>query len=434
MVGCKSVLGFAALVATAVDAYVPLSRHSLVPPFDAFTEHTGARHIEHWDYGGAVIAKENFIRLTPDKQSKEGYLQNTEPISQREWGIQFKFRISGAAKNLYGDGLGLWFTKKDSSHPRFEVGRVLGHTDQFVGFGILFDTFRNIEAGHVHKDISIIGSNGEEPVSLDSDREGCESHYRFHEGKESFSVTDESRARIWLESGTISLEVDKYGKDKWERCFTKNLADYNLPADWMDSYFMALSATTGALSDNHDVLELKMAEPDKFHHIIRMDEEEKDAPSVQIDIHNKLKAEEVGEHVNDLAFEVSDIDKAVKKLQHKVEHDIEKVKMGLEKMLTKLEERENGSEKRIDELEEARQSTLESKLMERVQELEKVMESKLDVKLSHVAEGAHSRITSLEASNGGWWWIFFLVGILVLGYMAYTARSLNKLHRRDKLI
>ena len=96
-----------------------------------------------------------------------------------------KFRISGQGKKLYGDGIALWVTQQR----RFNSGMVFGSTDVFTGFGILLDTFRNTESGHVHKDISLVISNGQNAVDMDSDRPGCDSDYRFFEGRDDFSVS-----------------------------------------------------------------------------------------------------------------------------------------------------------------------------------------------------------------------------------------------------
>jgi hypothetical protein len=57
-------------LAALAHAYVPLAKHSLVPPFDNFKEHSGERQLLHWKVGGHAAAKHNFIRLTEDKQSR----------------------------------------------------------------------------------------------------------------------------------------------------------------------------------------------------------------------------------------------------------------------------------------------------------------------------------------------------------------------------
>mmetsp|Transcript_15519 Transcript_15519/g.27572 ORF Transcript_15519/g.27572 Transcript_15519/m.27572 type:complete len:437 (+) Transcript_15519:220-1530(+) len=429
-----SALLLLAVVVGMAQAYVPISQHSLLPPFDKFKKHSGERIVQNWQVGGHAKSLEHFIRLTEDKQSRRGYIFNTEPLGKQNFGLQLKFRISGSGKHLFGDGLALWLTKQEK-RKTFKEGMILGHTDTFNGIGIMFDTFRNVEQGHVHKDISLLVGNGKEPVSLDQDRPGCESQYRYYEERNDFNVDSMSVARVWLEDGTLSLEVDKFGDDNFVKCFSVSLSDYGLADDWQENSHFALSASTGALADNHDILELKVAEPARFKHMLRLDAEDSEAPLVQVELHNELDAEEVGEHVNDLAFEVSDIDKSLKKLQHKVEHDIEKVKLNLERMLQKLEDREDGSQQRINELEKERDNQLNIKIDERLGKLEAEIHMTVEKRLNALERKVGIQIESAAAEGGGGWKLPLIIVVVLVGaYMAYTARSLNKLHRRDKLI
>lgn len=433
----------AALVLLAVagpwiaHGYVPMARHSLLPPFEDFKEHSGARDIPYWDYGGAVLAKKNFLRLTPDKQSKRGYLFNKEPLDKKEFGVQMKFRISGGGKHLYGDGISVWLTQQ-GKNPKFKEGMILGHTDTFTGIGILFDTFRNVEHGHVHKDISLLIGTGE-PISLDTERPGCEAHYRYFEGREDFDVENESVARIWLERGVLTLEVDPLGQDEFEPCFKVDLSD-ELPEDWQKGAHLGLSASTGALADNHDLLAFMVAEPKNFAHILRLEAESEEAPSVVIDVHSKIRSDEVAEHVNDLSFEVSDLDKSLQKLQHEFEHSIEKLKGGLEDMMGALKDEENTSQDRIAALEKQRADTLEKKMDARLGKLEDSFHDVLERRLSKLEEKLGLKITQVASESGGtpggsWsWWLFFAVLVGVVAYMAYLAKSVRKLHSRDKLI
>ena len=55
--------------------------------------------------------------------------------------IEVEFRIDGKG-NLHGDGMALWVTKQ-----RATPGPVFGHTDEFEGLGIFFDTYKNNRPG-----------------------------------------------------------------------------------------------------------------------------------------------------------------------------------------------------------------------------------------------------------------------------------------------
>ena len=138
-------------------------------------QNSGKKSIQYWQQGGHANINSNFVRLTADLQSKRGYLFNTADTVHPDWTALLRFRISGSGQRLFGDGMALWFTNRR----HFEPGFLLGSTDRFMGFGILFDTFRNDEANHVHKDISFVASNGVDEVILDGNRPGCDGDFRY---------------------------------------------------------------------------------------------------------------------------------------------------------------------------------------------------------------------------------------------------------------
>jgi hypothetical protein len=72
------------------------------------------------------------------------------------------FRISGQGKKLFGDGIGLWLTQFN----RQQQGNLHGIDGKFVGISVIIDTFKNVEHGGKHRDVTILVNNGEEEVSL----------------------------------------------------------------------------------------------------------------------------------------------------------------------------------------------------------------------------------------------------------------------------
>jgi hypothetical protein len=168
--------------------------------------------------------------------------------------------------------------------------------------------------------------------------------------------------------------------------------------------------------------------------MLRLDEEEADAPAVQVQVHSKIGADEVGEHVNDLAFEVADLDKSLKKLQHKAEHDLLKVKGDLEKIIKKLED---GSDTRLKELEKARELALDAKLEARLAQLETELHTKTESRIAALESKLGMQVKTVVeeiGGGGGWKMPLFLVVVVLGAYMAYTTVNLNKINRRDKLI
>ena len=126
--------------------------------------------------GGVAKVNENFIRLTPDRQSKRGHLWSSRRVDVHDWSVVLEFRVSGQGKTLFGDGLAFWFTDM----PNIRNGEVFGVVDDFKGFAVVFDTFRNQEFLAVHKDISVLTGDGKPGAGdrRNTERPGCDADFR----------------------------------------------------------------------------------------------------------------------------------------------------------------------------------------------------------------------------------------------------------------
>eukprot|EP00069_Balaena_mysticetus_P010409 bmy_06885T0 len=111
--------------------------HSLSKPYQG----VGTSSSSLWNLMGNAMVMTQYIRLTPDMQSKQGALWNRVPCFLRDWELQVHFKIHGQGKkNLHGDGLAIWYTKD-----RMQPGPVFGNMDKFVGLGVFVDTYPNEE-------------------------------------------------------------------------------------------------------------------------------------------------------------------------------------------------------------------------------------------------------------------------------------------------
>ena len=156
-------------------------------PFDDYDRTGLKRVIPKYKTFGDTVINENFIRLTPDRQSKRGGLFSDLYTNTPEFEAVFKFRIAGQVngagcksgwamvgqaavlfppswltahhhpqlysldalqgRKLYGDGMALWFTKEGVK--QWHKGTELhGASSTFTGFGVIFDTFKNSERPH----------------------------------------------------------------------------------------------------------------------------------------------------------------------------------------------------------------------------------------------------------------------------------------------
>ncbi|XP_074188651.1 VIP36-like protein isoform X2 [Rhinolophus sinicus] len=165
--------------------------HSLSKPYQGVG--TGSSSL--WNLMGNAMVMTQYVRLTPDMQSKQGALWNRVPCFLRDWELQVHFRIHGRGKkNLHGDGLAVWYTKD-----RMQPGPVFGNMDKFVGLGVFVDTYPNEE-----------------------------------------------------KQQEVMMDID--GKHEWRDCI--EVPGVRLPR----GYYFGTSSLTGDLSDNHDIISLKLFE------------------------------------------------------------------------------------------------------------------------------------------------------------------------------
>ncbi|XP_026322988.1 vesicular integral-membrane protein VIP36 isoform X2 [Hyposmocoma kahamanoa] len=219
--------------------------HSLTKPYQG-----SGMSVPYWDFLGSTIVTSNYVRLTPDSQSKSGALWNTVPCYTRNWELQVQFKVHGKGKELFGDGLALWYVRD-----RMQGGPVFGSKDYFHGLAIILDTYSNHNGAHNHQHpyISAMINNGS--LHYDHDRDGthtqiagCEAKFR--------NYNHDTHLSIVYKDDTLIVSTDLEGKNAWKECL--RVSNVLLPT----GYFFGASATTGDLSDNHDIIAIKMYELD----------------------------------------------------------------------------------------------------------------------------------------------------------------------------
>ena len=109
------------------------------------------------------MATSEYIRLTPDQQSKNGAIwsrvvssrphiptflyrfedvqtvyDNFQPVSFPWWEIQLSFKVHGSGKSVAADGMGLFLVKE-----RTKQGSAIGGPERFQGMAILLDSYKN---------------------------------------------------------------------------------------------------------------------------------------------------------------------------------------------------------------------------------------------------------------------------------------------------
>lgn len=218
--------------------------HSLTKPYQGLGASSSGTF---WDISGNTMVTAHYVRLTPDLQSKQGAIWNRIACLMRDWEMQVHFKIHGQGKkNLNGDGIAVWYTKD-----RMQPGSVFGSKDLFSGLGIFLDTYPNEEKQHerIFPYISAMVNNGS--LSYDHSRDGrpttiggCTALVR-NLNHDTFVVIRYLKRRL-----TVMIDID--GKNEWKDCI--DFPGIRLPM----GYYFGASSATGDLTDNHDVISVKV--------------------------------------------------------------------------------------------------------------------------------------------------------------------------------
>ncbi|KUJ07099.1 lectin family integral membrane protein-like protein [Mollisia scopiformis] len=243
-----SALGLAACALAAVHEQtttdengirsIPLRTHSLHQPYlDSDMQ-------SRWfDFGGNTIVRaDQYIRLTSDRPSQEGWIFSRVPLTATNWEIQVEFKIQGNG-NLHGDGFAMWLTKQ-----RATPGPVFGSTDRFEGLGIFFDTYKNNRPGTVFPYVMAMVGDGTK--TYDKSNDGKDNEFMGCSARGIRGASIPTKAKLtYFQDKSLKLELQYKVEDQWELCF-----ETNEPPTIPSVAYLGFSAETGELSDNHDII------------------------------------------------------------------------------------------------------------------------------------------------------------------------------------
>lgn len=416
-----------------------LQAHSFAAPFED-VDSAGNRQISSidWSIEGHAVVNQHFIRLTPDRQSKRGAIWSNLPLNVERVLATLKFRISGQAKKFFGDGIALWFVK-EPSYPRFfnKRGEELhGGSSSFEGVAIIFDTFKNAEALEAHRDVTVLFNDGTRTrAQMTEVVEGCDANVRFHEERGDFSVSSHARAKVIIDTiddpdgggepvSRLTVAIDPADRswadgDQWTDppCVSIRLP---FAPGWVQHAHVGLTATTGQLADNHDVLSLELN--DDWDEHFEMEAALKNAP--------KFKSQpELGVSEERMDRIEGQLDRLLRKLdflEHHFEHEMAAADDHVQSTVGKLREAENDAAERIGMLEKKIVATVSDSMTGRLDALERSVTGRIKravttnslVKLDrNLTSSIQQKVSSMGA---GWRRPFFFI-MLVQGAAAYYA-------------
>ncbi|CAJ0960082.1 unnamed protein product, partial [Mesorhabditis belari] len=225
----------------------------LKPPFPNL--YTG------WDSTGDAVMINNRISLTRDQRSMRGTLWSRNRIQERDWEAQASIRIYGSSGKLHAEGIALWYLA-DPALP----GPVFGVNENFKGIGIFFDTYKNDVNNHdAYPRISVVLNDGTKTLDWDKDGENLrlgDCHIAGGAQSPDSDARSNKVFRILIRYYMENLEIyyAQYEDFKWTQCTT--ISDVRLPTN----YIFGMSASTGDLTNNHELATFKVSALDAPPH------------------------------------------------------------------------------------------------------------------------------------------------------------------------
>ncbi|XP_053621298.1 protein ERGIC-53 [Plodia interpunctella] len=238
-------------------------KYSFKPPYLAQKDGS----VPFWEYGGNAIASGESVRLAPSLRSQKGAIWSKQPLNFDWWEVDIMFKVTGRGR-IGADGLAFWYTTSRGDY----TGEVFGSSDRWNGLGIIFDSFDN-DNKHNNPYIMAVVNDGTKVFDHKSDGSqqllsGCLRDFR--------NKPFPTRARIEYYLNTLTVY--------FHNGMTNNEADYELCFRAENVVLprgghLGLSAATGGLADDHDVLHLLTtslhAQQQQGSHPISSDEQQK---------------------------------------------------------------------------------------------------------------------------------------------------------------
>ncbi|EPB76303.1 Legume-like lectin family protein [Ancylostoma ceylanicum] len=219
--------------------------HSLTRPYQG-----AGMEIPYWNIQGSSMVSSQQIRLTADEQSRRGAIWNMQQVWSRDWEFQVSFKVTGSTGDLFGDGMAIWYVSEPN-----QMGPVFGGKDYFRGLGVFLDTYSNHNGPH--SVVDVLACNLAFSTAILTSRPWSRTVPYIT------IMTRMVLTHSWVEN--IPIFTDISGKYEWKLCLSVN--NVQLPT----GYYFGISAATGDLSDNHDVIGVKMFEQE-FAHVDRAGE------------------------------------------------------------------------------------------------------------------------------------------------------------------
>ncbi|XP_077593501.1 protein ERGIC-53 [Stigmatopora nigra] len=197
--------------------------------------------IPFWTYTGNAIPSADQVRIVPSLKSQRGSVWSKNKVDFKHWEAEVTFRVSGRGR-MGADGLAIWYTATEGG-----LGPVYGGADMWDGVGIFFDSYDN-DGKKNNPVVLLVGNNGKHVYDHKNDggTQTLGSCLRDFRNKP-YPI----RARVTYYKKTLTVMINNgFTPDKDDFEFCTKVDNMIIPPEG----FFGVSAATGGLADDHDVL------------------------------------------------------------------------------------------------------------------------------------------------------------------------------------
>lgn len=230
-----------------------VEHHSFTPPI--LQNYYVGGELPFWIIRGSTVVTDDYVRLTPDALKEVGSIWNRHPLGVPEFDIIMGVSIS---KKIGADGMALWVIQENPETSQLVVGKVHGHVSNFNGFAVVLDTYDN-NGLKDNPTVGLLYNNGDPTKVFDPQTDyikdyiaSCIVDFRSP-NKKYFSVL-----RVKVVNGSVSVFYSKTQDSPELHCFTVDDLYLDIPKH---KYHIGITAETGGLSQEHDVVFLHTVLP-----------------------------------------------------------------------------------------------------------------------------------------------------------------------------
>lgn len=245
----------------------PVFRHGLTIPME--------QSFDHWLFGGSTVMTDRMARLTPHAQDRGGWLFNRHPLQSESFEVEVDLQVF-SEPHFGGDGMAIWFLD-----PVMEAqlsysfrGPIFGMVSDFKGVGLLIDVYDNNllrDNPGIYVLTNFEGQDREWDIESDFKNTmwtKTPAHTPGHEAKRTNAYYKAHQCVAELRNtGRASKLMIKYVENILHVYVNVNqkakIGSYKfclaveMPRDQtLTGKHVALTAATGQVADNHDILRI----------------------------------------------------------------------------------------------------------------------------------------------------------------------------------